>query len=62
MVLLLSFSIFTMTSRSIYLPIALPAMQTSTVKPLYLLEQNLDNPYYADALEKYFACPNIEGL
>ena len=61
MVLLLSFAIFTMTSGSMYLPTALPAMRTSTVKPAYLLEQNPDEPYYADALKKYFARPNVEG-
>jgi len=61
MVLLLSFSIFNMTSGSIYLPTALPAMRTSTVKPAYLLEQDPDKPYYPDALEKYFARPNVEG-
>jgi hypothetical protein len=61
MVLLLSFSIFNITSRSIYLPTALLAMRTSTVKPVYLLEQDPDNPYYADALEKYFARPDVEG-
>jgi hypothetical protein len=58
MVLLLSFN---MTSGATYLPTALPAMRTSTVKPVYLLEQDPDNPYYADALEKYFARPDAEG-
>ncbi len=61
MVLLLSFSIFCMTSGSIYLPTSLPTMRTSTVKPAYLLEQDPDDPYYPDALEKYFARPNAEG-
>jgi hypothetical protein len=61
MVLLLSFRIFNMTSGTIYLPTALPTMRTSTVKPAYLLEQDPDNPYYADALDKYFARPDAEG-
>ena len=61
LVLLLSFSIFNVSSGSIYLPTALPAMQASTVKPVYLLEQDPDNPYYPDALEKYFARPNVPG-
>jgi len=61
MVLLLSFSIFNMSSGSIYLPTALPAMRASTVKPVYLLEQDPDNPYYPDTLEKYFARPNVPG-
>ena len=57
----IAMSIFNMTSGSIYLPTALPAMRTSTVKPAYLLEQDPDNPYYTDALDKYFARPNVEG-
>jgi len=61
MVLLQSFKIFNTTSGTIYLPTSLPAMRTSTVKPVYLLEQDPDNPYYADALEKYFARPDAEG-
>ena len=61
-VLLLSFSIFNITSRSIYLPIALLAIRTSIVKLAYLLEQDPNEPYYLDALEKYFAHPNAKGL
>jgi hypothetical protein len=61
MVLLLSFSIFYMTLGSMYLPTAIPSMRTSTVKPVHLLEQDPENPYFADALEKYFTRPNAEG-
>lgn len=61
MVLLLSFSIFYMTSGSMYLPTAIPSMRTSTVKPVYLLEQDPENSYFANALEKYFARLNAEG-
>jgi len=50
-----------MTSRSIYLPIALLAMRTSIVKLAYLLEQDSNELYYLDALEKYFARPNAKG-
>lgn len=61
MVLLLSFSIFTMTSASMYLPTAMPSMRTSTVKPVFLLEKDPESPYFADAIEKYFARPHVEG-
>ena len=54
-------SIFNVSSESIYLPTALPAMWVSTVKLVYLLEQDPDNPYYPDALEKYFTCSNVPG-
>ena len=50
-----------MSSGSIYLPTALSAMWASTVKLVYLLEQDPDNPYYPDALEKYFTCSNVPG-
>jgi hypothetical protein len=43
---------------SIFLPTAVPSMRNSTVRPLYQVVQDLDNPYYLDALEKYFARPN----
>src|SRR5271168_3082855 len=62
MVLLLSFSIFYMTSGSMYLPTAILFIKTSTVKLVYLIEQDPENPYFVDALEKYFARPNAEGL
>jgi hypothetical protein len=61
-VLLLNFSIFNITSGSIYLPTVLPAIQISTVKPVYILEQDPDKLYYPDTFEKYFVYPNIEGL
>jgi hypothetical protein len=50
-----------MTSGSMYLPTAIPSMRTSTVKLVYLLEQDPENPYFVDALEKYFARPNAKG-
>jgi hypothetical protein len=61
-VLLLSFKIFNITSASIYLPTAVPTIQTSTVKPVYLLEKDPENPYFADTIEKYFARPDTEEL
>jgi hypothetical protein len=60
-VLLLNFSIFNITSGSIYLPTVLLSIQTSTVKPVYILEQDPDKLYYLDTFEKYFVYPNIEG-
>lgn len=60
MVLLLSFPIFQMSSACMYLPTAIPSERVSVVKPAWLLERqgDEDTPYYADALEKYFARPN----
>jgi hypothetical protein len=57
MVLLLSFPIFNMTSGSLYLPTSMPSMRASTVKAAHLLALDPEDPYYADALEKYFARP-----
>jgi hypothetical protein len=62
MVLLLSFKIFDMTSASMYLPTSVPTMRTSTVKPVYLLEKDPENPYFANAIEKYFARPDAKEL
>jgi hypothetical protein len=32
-----------------------PAIRTSTIRPLAKIEEDLKNPYYLDAIEKYFA-------
>jgi hypothetical protein len=32
-------------------------MRTSTVRPLAKIEEDPENLYYLDAIEKYFACP-----
>ncbi len=62
MVVLLSFKIFNIRSASMYLPEAIPTMRTCTVKPVYLLEKDPDNPYFSDAIEKCSAKPGIEEL
>jgi hypothetical protein len=41
----------------IFLPTATPGMRNSTVRPPYQVAKDPDNPYYPDALEKYFARP-----
>lgn len=51
-----------MTSASMYLPTSVPTMRTSTVKPVYLLEKDPENPYFANAIEKYFARPDAKEL
>jgi hypothetical protein len=61
-VLFLSFKIFNIMSASIYLPTAVPAIQTSIVKPVYFLEKDPENLYFADTIEKYFARPDTEEL
>jgi hypothetical protein len=41
----------------IYLPTDLPDLRTKAVLPVDLIDENDDNPYYPDAVEKYFARP-----
>lgn len=57
MVLLLGFPIFQMSSGCLYLPTTIPSERSATVKPAWILEAdpNTENPYYSDALDKYFA-------
>jgi len=45
------------TTSSIFLPTALPSMRNSTVRPVHQVLQDPDNPYFPDALEKYFSRP-----
>ena len=54
MVLLLGHPIFLMTSACIYLPMAPPELRSATVKPPWMLEEDPENPYFDDALEKYY--------
>jgi hypothetical protein len=53
----LGFDIFRFSSSSICLPTAIPSMRNSTVRPPQQFERDPDNPYYPDALVKYFARP-----
>jgi hypothetical protein len=57
MVLLLSFPIFRKSSSCIYLPTSMPTMRSSTVKPAWLMLGGDEDPYFQDALEKYFVRP-----
>src|SRR5438045_6753165 len=54
-VLALGFDIFCSSSGVTYIPTSIPSMRNSTVRPPEIVEQDPDNPYYPDALEKYFA-------
>jgi hypothetical protein len=56
-VLALGFDIFRSSSGVTYIPTSIPSMRNSTVRPPEIVEQDPDNPYYPDALEKYFARP-----
>jgi len=57
MVLALGFDIFRSSSGSMYIPTALPEMRNFAVRPPKDIEYDPDNPYFPDALEKYFARP-----
>jgi len=57
MVLALGFDIFRSSSGSMYIPTALPEMRNFAVRPPMDIEYDPDNPYFPDALEKYFARP-----
>ena len=56
-VLALGYDMVRCTTSSVFLPTALPSMRNSTVRPPFQVAQDPDNPYYPDALEKYFARP-----
>ena len=55
MIYALSLNIFRCSSRVQYLDTNVPGMKTSTVKPPTEIEEDSDNLYYLDAIEKYFA-------
>lgn len=57
MVMALGFDIFRCSTSSVFLPTAVPSMRNSTVRPPREIERDPDNPYYPDALDKYFARP-----
>jgi hypothetical protein len=45
-----------------YLPTDLPALRSKAVLPVQDIDKDDENPYYPDAMEKYFARPNTEEL
>ena len=59
MVLAMGKEIFRSTCGTFYLPTSIPEMRNYTVRSLAYIEENPDNPYYPDAIEKYFAQPGL---
>ena len=59
MVMALGLDIFRCSSSSIFLPTTIPSMRNSTVRPPHQIEEDPDNPYFPDSLEKYFARPQV---
>jgi hypothetical protein len=57
MVLATGKEIFRSTCGTLYLPTSIPEMRNYTVRPPAYIEENPDDPYYPDAIEKYFARP-----
>jgi hypothetical protein len=57
MVLLLSHNIFQISRGIQYISTAIPTERYSTIKPVYLLLQDPENPYHWDTFDKYFARP-----
>jgi hypothetical protein len=57
MVLALGLDIFRCSNSSIFLPTTIPSMRNSTIRPPEQIEQDPNNPYFPNALEKYFARP-----
>jgi hypothetical protein len=55
----LGLNIFYYSSGVQYLGTNVPAIRTSTVRPLAEIEEDPKNPYYLDAIKKYFARPII---
>ena len=54
MYLLNSKSIIKMSSAVVYLSNDMPKSHTTTIRRAHEIEVDPDNPYYADAIEKYF--------
>ena len=59
MVLVTGKEIFRSTRGTFYLPTSIPEMRNYTVRPPAYIEENPDDPYYPDAIEKYFGRPRI---
>ena len=55
MIYILSLNIFRCSSGDQYLGTNVSGMRTSTIKPPIEIEEDPDNLYYLDAIEKYFA-------
>ncbi|CAG8792713.1 7661_t:CDS:1, partial [Racocetra fulgida] len=57
-ILLLGYSICQSSIAVQYLPSLPPNIKTRSVKPIYLLNDDNSNPYWDDAIDKYFSRPN----
>lgn len=57
MVLALGLDIFRSSSGCVWVPVAVPNMRNSTVRPARQLEENPEDAYYPDGFEKYFTRP-----
>ena len=57
MILLIGYSICRSTIATEYLPSTPPNIRTKSIKPLYLLDNENSDPYWADAIDKYFLRP-----
>jgi hypothetical protein len=55
MIYILSLNIFRYSSRVQYLNTNVSEMRISIIKPPTEIKEDLDNLYYLDAIEKYFA-------
>ena len=55
MIYVLSLNIFRYSFRVQYLDTNVLKMRTLIVRPLIKIKEDLDNLYYLDAIEKYFA-------
>ena len=55
MIYVLSLNIFYYSSRVQYLSTNVSGIRTSTIRPPTEIKEDLDNLYYLDAIEKYFA-------
>ncbi|CAG8468433.1 386_t:CDS:2 [Racocetra fulgida] len=54
-ILLLGYKICCSSIAVQYLPSSPPNMRAKSIKPIYLLENNESNPYWNDAINKYFS-------
>jgi hypothetical protein len=57
MIYILGLNIFYYNSGVQYLGTNVPGMRTSIIRPSTEIKEDLNNLYYLDAIEKYFARP-----
>jgi len=49
--------ILKLSSSVLYLPNSLPEVHTYAIHPVHEVEQDSDNPFYPDDIERYFKQP-----